>query len=871
MRGRNRELDSAVAAHDRRDAAGVVLLGAGGVGKTKLAAAIQQALVDAGATAVRLSATRAAASVPLGTFTPLLPALSSGPIDLVGSTRRALLEKAGDGEVVLLVDDAHLLDPTSASVLLQLVQDPKIFTVVTVRLGEPVDDSVAALWRDGFLERIDVDVLGADEMTATVHDLLPGDIDELTLARVLALAAGSPLALSELVLGAVQTGALAVTGGRWRATSKLAHSARLAELIADRLGGLSVDERNALELVALAEPIGVGPLGDLATPEAIDGLEARRLIEIRPDGRRAEVWLSHPLHGEALRAELPLRRRRALIASLADQLRATGARRRGDVLRLGTWALELGDSSDPALLIEASRQAYVAIDFDRAQALAAAAWQAEPSVAAGHLLGWLRCTLVDHDGAEIVLARAQELVGDDRERVLVAMARSENLFRRNDAAGAHAVVLAAEAACDDEVWRAELIGHRAALLMLEGHPGIAGELVAGIIAEHKEGAEVRPYVQATIPASTAASFDARPLDGLALAQGGFAAHITIWDEGMFQSDPGVHLYNSVVALTHAGQLDAADTLLDNIMMEVLAAGWGSALAALTLQQGLIAVERGRLAAAIEHLRRAVVLFDEHGPRNRRRFALAALVGVHGLLGDVAGGMAVEGELDGEADAAVGFTAAATLVARSWLAHACGQPAEAHDLLEQAYRHGLRHGERSASIEALHVMARQGRVKAVGERVAELRDVAQGDILAARLDHVEAIASGDPDELTAVGERFEAIGALLCAAEAHAAAATALRADGEPRRATAAAGRAARLAARCEGASTPALVAVEADVPLTARELEVARLAATGLTSREIATRLGVSARTVDNQLQSAYGKLGVSSRRELGPAMQRLG
>ena len=42
--------------------------------------------------------------------------------------------------------------------------------------------------------------------------------------------------------------------------------------------------------------------------------------------------------------------------------------------------------------------------------------------------------------------------------------------------------------------------------------------------------------------------------------------------------------------------------------------------------------------------------------------------------------------------------------------------------------------------------------------------------------------------------------------------------------------------------------------LTARELETARLAAEGLTDRQIATRLSISERTVHAHLRSAYAK-----------------
>ena len=55
--------------------------------------------------------------------------------------------------------------------------------------------------------------------------------------------------------------------------------------------------------------------------------------------------------------------------------------------------------------------------------------------------------------------------------------------------------------------------------------------------------------------------------------------------------------------------------------------------------------------------------------------------------------------------------------------------------------------------------------------------------------------------------------------------------------------------------------------LTAGEARVARLAAEGRSNREIAQRLFVTTKTVENQLSSAYRKLRVSSREELAPAL----
>ncbi|WP_043258054.1 helix-turn-helix domain-containing protein, partial [Streptomyces prunicolor] len=73
--------------------------------------------------------------------------------------------------------------------------------------------------------------------------------------------------------------------------------------------------------------------------------------------------------------------------------------------------------------------------------------------------------------------------------------------------------------------------------------------------------------------------------------------------------------------------------------------------------------------------------------------------------------------------------------------------------------------------------------------------------------------------------------------------------------------------RSEGARTPLLILAQATAPLTVREREIALLAAVGNASKDIATVLALSVRTVDNHLQHAYAKLGVTTRHELAQAL----
>ncbi len=72
--------------------------------------------------------------------------------------------------------------------------------------------------------------------------------------------------------------------------------------------------------------------------------------------------------------------------------------------------------------------------------------------------------------------------------------------------------------------------------------------------------------------------------------------------------------------------------------------------------------------------------------------------------------------------------------------------------------------------------------------------------------------------------------------------------------------------QCEGAATPLLDQQRegrSAVALSRREHEIAALAVSGLTARDIGERLFLSTRTVENHLQRVYTKLGVGNRHEL--------
>ena len=105
--------------------------------------------------------------------------------------------------------------------------------------------------------------------------------------------------------------------------------------------------------------------------------------------------------------------------------------------------------------------------------------------------------------------------------------------------------------------------------------------------------------------------------------------------------------------------------------------------------------------------------------------------------------------------------------------------------------------------------------------------------------------------------------LFRSADAAAQAAALFERAGQRRQALEAGATADRLARACGGLRTPALCAASRPLPLSPREREIAHLVSLGMTNREIAERLVVSARTVENHLYRMFAKLDVTERDEL--------
>ncbi|MGH3972801.1 MAG: AAA family ATPase, partial [Pseudonocardiaceae bacterium] len=372
--GRDSELQFIAERMTGLEARSVVVAGPAGVGKTRLAREALAAAKRSGRATRWAAGTSAAAAIPLGAVAHLLPALgtASDPLTLLQRAGAAIADQGKSHRLIVGIDDAHLLDELSVTLVHQLALTRAACLVLTVRTGEPAPDPVVTLWKNGLADRLELQQLPRIEMDRLVTGVLGGVVDSRTIERLWRATRGNVLFLRELVEGGCETGRLRMRDGVWRWEGRMEPTPRLREIVQAQLGGLGADERTALELLATDEPLGLGRVASLINPEVVAVLERRGLVTVVNSGWRAEVWLAHPIYATVVRDQLPEAEACRLRRRLANA--HLPWKRQDDLLRAGTLLL---DSDQPgahaSLLADAAVHANALLDHDIAARMARAA------------------------------------------------------------------------------------------------------------------------------------------------------------------------------------------------------------------------------------------------------------------------------------------------------------------------------------------------------------------------------------------------------------------------------------------------------------------------------------------------------------------
>jgi DNA-binding CsgD family transcriptional regulator len=833
---------------------GVVIAGAAGVGKTRLA---REALRRAEASGERtkwIVGTESARALPLGAFIGSLGEAMSDPLTNVRRVINSFVAQQRRGRAVVGIDDAHLLDGLSALVVHQLAQSGGARLVVTVRTGSEEPDAVMALWKDGLLARLDLEPLSAAATREVIESTLGGPVDARSLARFRRLTGGNTLFLRQLLADQIAAGRMRKFAGVWMWEGDVAVSASLYDTVARQMGRLRPGVALVVDTLSQCEPLAVDVLCDLVRRNDLAAAERMSLVSVERTGGGLTARLAHPLFGELRRASAGEMYLSAIRGRLATRLAKCGDADMQATVRRALLSLESDLDPDPELYLESARHAMTLLDLDLAERFATAATQAGAPGAAGVramnlvLLGrgeQAETALRDMadgdlpDGHHWATVRAANLVwmlGKPAD----ASAVLDRLAAAPETSAQVAERLAVQACIDAVSARCELAAEKARaalnyLALPDFHAMMASLALIMAMGALGEVDELSGVAEQALRRATT-SFQ--------------ASHMRFWFGAV---------YGRACRLT--GRIDefvsTAKQLADSARDIP-----GLAYANLALLLGNADLARGAVAEAARLVHEALAGVQIHaittGLRPASYFALAE---AHAKLGQA-----------GEANDAVAearscvppdyfFMQTALSLASGWALAAGGHLSEAVAGAQQAALLARKRGQPTHELACMQAAAQWGDASQAA-RARELAEALSLPLADAVALHAESLVTGDGEGLLAASAAYRGIGDRAAAADAAAQASVAFDEGQHHRRGLFAAALARELADECGGLHTPAL-RTPTGLKLSGRQRDVVELVVAGLSNRQIADQLVMSVRTVEGHVYRACQRVGAQSREEL--------
>ena len=792
-------------------------------------------------------------------------------------------------QLVLLIDEAHWLDPASlrfVAYLAQRLASLPALVVVGTRSGEGRSEALVhiAIRTGGTVLR--PAALGSGAVAALLVRTLGSDADPGLCAECHRVSGGNPLYLRELVSALVADPELrrALRSGRAPV------AAGIEANVATRLAELGADCLSLSQAAAI-----LGPGAPLRAAAALAGLErepaARAADALRGVGlltSEQPLTFVHPVVAEAVISGIPPSGRAAMHASAAQRLLADGGAAEQAAAHL-IHAEPFGEPWVVAALRAAARHALS---------------QGAPDVAATHLRRALAeppppeqrlAVTIELARIEVLLPEAFEspsgsmrqaltLAENPQQRAELTVELAETLVAATSLLPAYTLLedlLAAPDGVDPSLLvRAEatLIGAGFGDLAAGGLP----ERVARCVARVHAGELDEPRMLCALAFTGAATgLDAETVADL--ARRGLGSHTLL--EELWPAWAG-----AVFALIMSGYPAEAAAAAEAGIAHARRRGAPAIFVAMSWAAAFAALLTGELSAAAAHGERALeLLSEEHLPvrwvlgthipvlieSGREAEARQLMDGyaapprehkdVIGVVTQAARGLSrlAAGEL---------VPGVANLVAADARMAAAGRRLSLH--LDWAY----------PTVRALLALGR----RAEAERIAE-RELAAATAFGARRPLGIALLLRGMLDPSPAGVQFlrEAVQTLTDAAarleqaRALVELGSALFARGEVASAREALGGGLDLADRCGGlalcrraraeliaaGARPRRNARQGPDALTPAERRTALMAAEGMANREIAQALFVSVKTVEGQLAAAYPKLGVHNRRELAGAL----
>jgi len=842
------ELSRVLAAFENQQ--GAVLHGAAGAGKTHLGrrarVVLEQRTGDEELLWYAVAGSRDESTIPLAAVDALTGDLEAGsapPRRFARVVHERLLAEAAGRSVAIQVEDAHLLDGDSAELLAHLCRLGEISLLIMTR--STTSPALVRLWRDGLLARVDIPALSAREVETLLGEALGGPVDASLVREVMDASDGNAMMVHELVRAGVASSAIVPLHGMWVRAERAIPDARLVDVVRSEVDQLTGDERDIVELIALAEPLALATARHLVDPTVLDRLTASGLVRVDQGMTVIRVpipvlRLPQPAYAECVRLGIAPSRRRALLDTVYGSRVETAHQTIAGHQRWASWTLECGLDVAPAELVDAARSASTIGQYEAAIDFATAALDRtdDPVIRIeAHAIRARELRFLDrpvralHDvehAIELHAALPPGAAAATRKRWLdlhelwadvqqYGFDQPELAFDVIERVHTDSAALDGEAA---QRRRMSQISRRAWSGDFGPALDAADELAGGLVPGSKWS------LQAVAPAILARTWTGNTTQALAIAER-YAPAATAYDASMPRIGAEIYLTTFLLRIVSGRIGDARQQGADP-----RAVGQATRLdSALTYagEARLLAAE-GRWREADERFQIAHRMFELRDPSGFAAWALAGEAHSAMMVGDRQRAEALCLLVDHtprRASRAFEADVWSQLVAtRHGLGHS--------DALGQATAMTLWAQERGfhlAELWALDLVSsidpEIARESGAADQAAKLALQVDAPVAAALVNHVQAIVAGDHVLENAAVAQLASFGRWV------------------PRRAT----------------GTPS--------PLSRRESEIASLVAAGLTSKVIAERLHLSARTVETHVARIYTKLGVNRRDQLAAALRR--
>lgn len=869
-----------------QNTANVLLLGEVGLGKSTLAgeaARMYAASHEPKWTYIYIEATVATRHDPRSVFQPLLSGDQLNSEVTAGLLTRKLIsvltepdlargsdnpdEECGKSRssVILHVDNLHLLNSVSADVLSRLMEQDGIRIIATSRtrvlLPQPFQEQIAR----GRLQQLEVPRLDFASATELMKQMCqPYGIESKTARRLDAITDGNPLYIRLLVSSLRDNGQLRLRRNRMVLETQFEMPSAVTDLVRGDFATLNKEEWQSLVYVALAEPLEAVLAAKLIPDEAAKTLLERGVVRWQfQAGREASLRVTHPLYAETVRVSLTPSSRaesfQTLFESASELLAAQ--QNPATLLKAVLWGLECSATLPVDWLVAVHRSVRQLGDGELSQRITTALLDSELGDDSLRVIALAdRAEARWRDGLPAFQTPDEESCGSRSESTAVANAAQLAADVMSDIREAHRLVesVGLENISTEALVRLGVASAEAEFFLSDSPVGavqacnLAREQITG-----REGAERYDFILALRSGLLGNVGDARaalpymrmmfhseepdrdllpiaPSYANILGQRGESREsvefVEQWlrtaemNTDLYPREPNYLLAAAIGAAAICGDMPNLDRYERLLNTQVQRLQIDSSTTELLL--GTIRLTQGQHADAAQHFSDSVLQLEGRDRVGLRRFTLSYLALAYSVSGQPKLALKAREELR-EQQMQASRVMEAQMNYHIALSAAWNGEDKALDYAKTVVSCSARAGFPLMELRGIHLMAY------LEPKVCNTRSLERAQILFAETDapianilmrHIAQMCSNRE-------ETFD---------DSH-----------------------IRLLSR-HGLWLPPIAP---DKKLTAREVEVAHLAALGYSSRFIATSLWLSIRTVEAHLSSIYRKLNVCSREELSVLM----